>query len=174
MSNETNEDAQKSNVEVDYPEPGHVHNDMVLQMIVAEANAGISSAVTLVMGGTVIGGFVISAEEYYTRMWKQADKWIAQARNEAPEGEYALHYRRMAEESAEHHANWERDPHYLRRIEFICLSDARMLLPNGEFAPSLNGDGLLWRGCLREVGGFSIGIFHEAQPIPWITNKNKD
>jgi len=107
-------------------------------------NFSYSFGVTLVVGGGVISGTLISAKTYFEEFAETfSGAW--------PGGSDVLR---------DGLAGWGQEDAADLHPEFIHLKDARYV-SGPEFAPS-SGAGILWRGNIESVNGFSLGAFSKS------------
>jgi hypothetical protein len=132
--------------------------DWHLQLLVEDANDfGVEVPITLFVAGAVVTGILTSGKVYFERFADDfAAGWPPEARAQirasmATPGEvYPL---------LEPGAKSQRK----RPAQFIHLRDAQVVLPTR----NLPGGGLLWRGRLTEVAGYSLGrIAAAAAKVP--------
>jgi hypothetical protein len=120
-------------------------SDPYLKTLNATLNTGdLSFGITLVVNGSVITGDMISAKSFFKGFADTfADAWPGGPNESIREGFGA----------------WSEAPNDSGLVEdFIHLKNARYV--NGkEMVPS-TGTGMLWRGSLDSVSGFSLGSFN--------------
>jgi hypothetical protein len=121
--------------------------DWYLQQMVKMANEqGVEMGVTLVVGGSVITGTMVSGATYFETFAEQfASGWT----DEESKGTIQKALAQPAQLYAHGKNN---DP---LGASFIHLRDARIITPS-EAMPT---QGMLWRGRLTEVSGFSLGTW---------------
>jgi hypothetical protein len=124
--------------------------DMVLQDLVGIVNRFPPSSfgVTFVAGGTVITGDLISAQEYFERygqMWRQVLNSAPDVAKKIGDDWTAL--------GARHTEQATGNP--TGPYNFAHLRNARVLMASGLYPTST---GLLWRGRISQITGFSIGV----------------
>lgn len=129
--------------------PGDVR-DLVLQDLVGIVNRFPASAfgITLFVGGSVVTGMLISAQEYFERyasVWREALKETPDVAERIANGWAAL---------GSKHAN-EAQENPRGPFHFVHLRDA-LILTGDTLYPSSGG--FLWRGRISQVAGFSIGV----------------
>jgi hypothetical protein len=124
--------------------------DWHLQLLVEDANDfGVEIPITLFVSGAVVTGVLTSGKVYFDRFAERfAAGWPEEAREKirasmAMPGDV---YPRLEP--------GEKSPRK-RPAQFIHLRDAQIVTALGNLP--VNGDPLLWRGRLTEVGGYSIG-----------------
>jgi len=100
----------------------------------------ISFGITLVTPGGVIAGTLISAKSFIDGFADSFSRAWPGGPNEDVRGGFVA---------------WGEPGSERIHEEFIHLKDARYVFGNG-VAPS-NGDGMLWRGSLDSISGFSLG-----------------
>ncbi len=118
--------------------------DVFLQSLVSIVNSNkVSFSITLTVDGAVLTGTLVSAKEFF-------DNFAASFSNAWPGGPHE-----GLREGFEQWGNVPEgapDPHE----DFIHLKDARYV-SGKEMVPSL-GTGVVWRGNLNSVSGFSLGV----------------
>uniref|UniRef100_A0A6M3XWM1 Uncharacterized protein n=1 Tax=viral metagenome TaxID=1070528 RepID=A0A6M3XWM1_9ZZZZ len=121
--------------------------DLMLQLIVSFAEKNAGSAITLFVNGTVISGTTVSQKAFL-------ENWVSTISDgfEAETVE-ALREAFGLDEDAE-----ESDRDVADR-NWIHLRDAQVFTPGG---PPMPANGLLWRGKIHEVNGFSFGRFSQS------------
>lgn len=124
--------------------------DWHLQLLVEDANDfGVEVAITLFVAGGVITGVLTSGRVYFDRFADRfAAGWPDEGRAElrasmATPGDV---YPRLEP--------GEKSPR--RPAQFIHLRDAQLVTAQGNLPAS--GEGLLWRGRLTAVSGYSLGM----------------
>ncbi|WP_433704437.1 gas vesicle accessory protein GvpU [Paraburkholderia sacchari] len=122
--------------------------DWYLQSLVNMANTtGLSMGITIVLGGTVVSGTLIGGKTYFDTFAQNfVDAWpdLAQESRDP--------LRETLAKPGEHYGNGYDEA----GTSFIHLKDATIRTPSGYMPTST---GLLWRGRLSEVSGFSLGSF---------------
>jgi len=133
--------------EIDHHSP-----DFLLQHLVSIANStGLSMGVTLTVGGEVISGQLVGGKEYF-ELLKEA--FLTSTSNVKGVGEA------FGEMLDQYSQIYSAPPEDGAQPSFIHLKQARVFSPGQTPMPS-NG-GLLWRGRISNVAGFSIGSFSVA------------
>ena len=135
----------------------HQDKDTFLQEVVRFANLGLGIGVTLVAEGALISGTLIGGKQYFESLGKAVSGGTATGFGDEFDvlktlgdsfATRALRYVRPDDAGDE----WELpDPAY------VHLENARLYSPGGEPIPS--GKGMLWRGKINAISGFSIGSF---------------
>lgn len=121
--------------------------DWVLQSLVNLVDLGLGMGVTLSIPGSVVSGRLVSQADYLARLTEQfrsasSDESIASVADGFEKIGEAM------ERPADAPVGWRPVP-----SDFIHLADARYVV--GErLTPT---DGMLWRGRISEVSGFSLG-----------------
>lgn len=119
--------------------------DWHLQKLVALANeSGLEMGLTLVLGGSVVSGTLISGRKYFEAFGKEfADAW----NGADPE--------RLRESFASHGEIYDyEDADNVPLPQYLHLQGARVHFPGGNI-PSNRG--VLWRGKINAVSGFCLG-----------------
>lgn len=127
--------------------------DWFLANLVGYADAnGLRQGLTLTVGGTIVTGMLIGGRVYFDELKKQM---AASGRGEAPESAANI----LAEEYGRYAdiyplpdgstGAWEAKPVYIH-LKDACFIDMR-----GNKLPS---NGMLWRGKLAHVSGFTVGL----------------
>ena len=131
--------------------------DWHLQLLVEDANDfGVEVPITLFVAGGVITGVLTSGKVYFDRFADRfAAGWPEEGRAEirasmATPGDV---YPRLEP--------GEKSPRK-RPAQFIHLRDAQLVTPQGNL-PTI-GEGLLWRGRLTHVSGYSLGHLVSRAP----------
>jgi hypothetical protein len=129
--------------------------DWLLQDVVRFINRleGISIGITLTMSGGIITGDLINIKEFfyeYGKLWKEGFKRIPEAGAMLDQ-----QWREHGDETAKH----IKDANQVL-FHYVHLKNARYMV--GSTAISEVG-GMLWRGRLSQIGGFSIGSFNRSK-----------
>lgn len=129
--------------------------DGLLQLFISYSELGIETPITLLAGGMAVSGVIISAATYMERTGAQLSSALKS------------HDARLAETISESFAQLKLDVEAQSRAadetgsmsaRFIHLQNAKYYVPGQDALPS-NVDGILWRGRLSEISGFSLGEF---------------
>lgn len=140
MSNEDKEPVEENEI--------NEEADGLLQLLVASANAGSAAPLTLFVGGATISGVLIGHKEYLdvftTHM---ATGWDEDEVRELKESFGLFDEPEVEKEDS------------AQSLRYIHLRDAKVFAPGQQPLPA---NGLLWRGKLAAVDGFSYGIFGPA------------
>jgi hypothetical protein len=122
--------------------------DWHLQTLVDMANRhGVEMGVTLTIGGSTVTGTLVGGKKYFEKFGEMvASGWPGTDEDRE----------RMRATFAEPAKLYEDGN--MERPSFIHLRDAQIVHPN-EFIPS---QGMLWRGRLSDVSGFSLGTFSRS------------
>jgi hypothetical protein len=125
--------------------------DWYLQQLVSIVNTSdIEFGITLVLGGSVVSGRLIGGKKYFEAFAADfAEAWPSETKSEI---------RRALASKAEIYDN-SRDAQ-TAPPQFIHLADARCYYP-GSHLP--NNRGVLWRGKINAVSGFSLGALSADQ-----------
>lgn len=128
-------------------------DDWMLAWIIGHAEAfGLEFGITITVSGTVITGTLISGIKYFERMHevllRSSSKSIASSLTQW--------------KHVYSHPN-ENSDIYTESPRFIHMDNARHFLSNGQTIPS---KGVLWRGKLASVDGFSLGTLESANDSP--------
>ncbi|CAN7774730.1 gas vesicle accessory protein GvpU [Paraburkholderia hospita] len=119
--------------------------DFYLQNLVTMANTqDVEMGITLVLGGTVITGQLISGKTYF----ESFGALFASAWNSDEDGKKAI--QEAMSKPAEMYGPDKSDA---AGPSFIHLKNATVRTPSG----ALTNQGVLWRGRLTEVSGFMLG-----------------
>lgn len=120
--------------------------DRLLQLMTSMANSGLRFSVTLFVKGTVISGDLIGQrpylEEFIAGFTVSMDEELREHMRDA----FGLNDPEPADE----------DRPLAAEIQYIHLSNAQVFAPG---QPPLPQNGLLWRGKMADVDGFSLGRF---------------
>ena len=128
--------------------------DWFLQNFVNMANnpaAGIEIGITLHVGGTLVSGTLISGKKYFdgiaeimvkanTNMPEIAESWRSFS-------EFGTIYDAPPEDST------QKNPQYIHLLNAHTFSSGGTPIPSGL--------GVLWRGRLTDVSGFSLGVLNQ-------------
>lgn len=140
--------------------------DWHLQLLVEDANDfGLEVPVTLFVAGAVVTGVLTSGKVYFDRFADRfAAGWPEEGRAElrasmATPGDV---YPRLEP--------GEKSPRKMP-AQFIHLRDARVVTAQGHLPTT--GEGLLWRGRLAAVGGYSLGQLSPAAGPPPIAKRTR-
>jgi hypothetical protein len=112
-------------------------DELLLVLIsLAEVEEPIETDVTLLVGGFLVSGFIVSAKKYMEHhvVTKRISRLREQIRSTTPAAE-----------------DGEDTP-----LNFIHLRDAKFYTPGGPPIPQ--NKSIFWRGCLESVHGFSLGV----------------
>lgn len=129
--------------------------DGLLQLLISYSELGIETPVTLLAGGMAVSGLIISAASYMERTGIQLA------------GAVKSHDAALAATIAQSFAQLTQDVEAQSRAadeagalsaRFIHLAQAKYYVPGQDALPS-NADGILWRGRLSAISGFSLGEF---------------
>jgi hypothetical protein len=138
--------------------------DWHLQLLVEDANDfGLELPITLFVPGAVVAGVLTSGKVYFDLFADRfAAGWPVEGRAElrASMAAYGDVYPRLEP--------GEKSPRK-RPAQFIHLRDAQVVTAQGNL-PAV-GDGLLWRGRLAAVSGYSLGQLAPAVVAPAIARK---
>ena len=136
-------------------------SDPFLQEVVDVCNlAGLRVGITLSVGGTIITGQLVGVRDYLREYAKQ---WAAAL--PAPEGEEHFYAEKWTKAADEYERQLQERNEKIDRGEdveplpdprFIHLADAKYV--TGETITPASG-GMLWRGRLSEIDGYSMGVF---------------
>ena len=125
--------------------------DWALAWIVHMAHAhSIIQSVTLTVGGSMISGDVIGGRQFFEALSEQIDQG-------AFEGDEDGAVRRVLRDSWNTLGGGVYPPssgETVHPMSYIHLRNARMFVPGQKPLPS---KGMLWRGKLADVSGFSLG-----------------
>lgn len=121
------------------------------QMIETVINRGVEIGVTLTVGGSVVSGMLISGKTYFEELGElltgasKAEGDVASALGEAWPA-----YAQLYEKPEGAGDDWIEPP-----ATYIHLRNAYYLMPGSGSLPGKPG--MLWRGRISSVDGFSIG-----------------
>lgn len=152
--------AERNELPIEFYDSSVPETDHFLSFIVSQANdmAG-EFPITLFLGGTAITGILIGGRAYFD----EVARLVMQGTEGQIPAELVDNYRSMwsmhgSRYPSEGLAERETAGEDLLRFEpvgFIHLRNAKFAFGSVGFAPQ--GDGMLWRGRLSEVSGFSYG-----------------
>jgi hypothetical protein len=120
--------------------------DWYLQRLVSIANASeLEVGITLVIGGSVVSGRLIGGRKYFEEFAREfSDAWPGDAKDRIRDA--------FARQGEIYSAGSEEDKAV--PPQFIHLADARCFYPGSQLP---NNSGVLWRGKINAVSGFSLG-----------------
>lgn len=132
-----------------------VDRDWLLQHLVTHANIAkdFHQPITLWVGGGIISGLLVSGEEYFDAYTQQ---FVSRFTPEAAEGTRAV-----LRELGSRYYEKDDSPDASNTI-FIHLINAQFWTPSGSI-PSGKGIGVVWRGRLSQVTGFSLGQIEKSE-----------
>lgn len=120
-------------------------NDSLLQLIVSASDKGNEFPLTLFVNGAIVSGILTGRRTYlnqfvshFTTGWDEEDSNV------------------MREAFGLDAEPEEEDESGIDTIRYIHLRDAKVFSPGQQPLPA---NGLLWRGKIAEVNGFSYGMF---------------
>ena len=121
--------------------------DWYLQELVGFANtSGLEMGLTLNVGGSVVSGKLISGRKYFETFAEQfASAWPGD------EESRANIYKSLAAHAEIYDSTETED---LPPPQYVHLADARVHSPTGSLPTN---SGVLWRGKVNAVSGFSLG-----------------
>lgn len=154
MTDETQPDSKTENEKNTVPFISK--SDWFLQKLVQFANDyGFEFGVTLQVGGMLVTGTVISGAKYFDEFSDSFTGGLDE-RLELNETFQKLFtsYKSIYDVPPEESAN-------VPPPEYVHIRNARFFQPGQRGMPEAN-KGVLWRGRLREVGGFNLGSFSEG------------
>lgn len=140
---------ERSNDVMDDDQVEYALADWCLSLLVASANRGVGLGVTLFVNGAVITGDLISSEAYFNQFADQYESVFAQTDVAEESRKIADVYRVMAENAADEWKDGNSVP-----IGYLHLANARIFTPGRPPEPD---NGILWRGRITTVSGFSLG-----------------
>ncbi len=129
-------------------------SDLMLEQLVIAANYGHEFPVTLLTGGMLVSGRVVSGRRFVQHL---LDDVVSKVPNDDVRGQ-------LTEAFSGHLDLYPAsgDPVEGKITTFIHLSDARFFLPAGSQPIPWGKDGVFWRGKIAAVDGFSFGILGTA------------
>ena len=165
MTENTQQDTDPGATETTTPaagKPDPFAVDFFLALLIENANVyGISTGITLCVGGLIVSGELISTEEYFRAFGEQTDVAVSTSLGEEPSGKYAEPYVLGAEAAKRAWDEKRANPDAAMPVaNFICLQNVRLFNPSGDSIP--NQDGIYWRGRLSAVDGFTLGVLTPA------------
>jgi hypothetical protein len=120
--------------------------DWFLAHLALWANSGMEFGLTLTIGGSIITGTTISGREYLERMRLAFSSFLDGAEQQTVDGSFQNFSERA----------------YSRRgrslPSFIHLRDAHHIVSGQNGVMRIPTEGMLWRGRLAAIGGFSLGV----------------
>lgn len=124
----------------------NMKQDWYLEHLVKLANLGVEIGITLSVKGTIISGKMIPNYRYFEILSEQFQTVGGELGKSLSEGSdiYAKEFKQDTEQDTALEDF---------QVGYIHLSGAKYFATNGGFPES----GLLWRGKIEEVDGFTIG-----------------
>ena len=120
--------------------------DPFLKTLNAAVNThGLSFGATLIVGGGVVTGTLISSKSFFTGFADSISEAWPGGPNEDIRGGFA---------------QWGQPETASIHDDFIHLKDARYV--SGKDIVPTNGNGMLWRGRINSVSGFSLGSYNKV------------
>ncbi len=156
MSEPSAESKSEGPAEGEAPSIFEMPGDWFLRNFVETVIAsGAEVGLTLSIGGSIVSGIAINGEKYVDLFADQftsggPSNEFGQAVGEAFRG-----WKKVYQKPDNAPEDWER-PH----TNYIHLKNARYHTPGHDGIP---GNGILWRGRLDRVDGFSLGNFQSAE-----------
>lgn len=125
-------------------------SDFMLEQIVISANFGQEFPVTLLTGGMLVSGRVVSGRKFVQHMLSDL---VSTVSNDEVRSQ-------LNEAFSEHLENYPEsgEPVEGKVITYIHLSDAKFFNPAGTKPIPTGGTGVFWRGKIAAVDGFNFGI----------------
>lgn len=113
---------------------------------------GVEFGITLTVSGLIISGTLINGKTYFEELSKSL-KSASKEKGDVAEviGELWGGFKTIYEDPSEETEN--KTP---SRVSFIHLKDAHIFAPGQQAMPT--DEGILWRGKISSVDGFSIGV----------------
>lgn len=143
-------------------QPTITHDSMLEFLVKLASTAGLSTPVTLTVGGTLVSGRIAGGEEYFKEVAKRVRAGQGQAETlEVTAGIYDAYAEKYAEwyplrsEGADSDEEDESDE---TPISFIHLLDAHIFAQGA--APIELGQ---WRGLLSSIDGWTVGNMQPNQ-----------
>ena len=134
--------------------------DWFLPSLLATARkVGQRPAVTLSVGGLLIAGELIAAQEYFEELAEQAASVLPGPGGGDAAAQLEGLFRRFAANASKAEETDERSAH--ARPYFIHLRSARVYHPGGDPIPAQGG--MRWRVRLGAVDGFTLGLPQATQ-----------
>ncbi|WP_313513768.1 hypothetical protein [Pseudomonas sp.] len=124
--------------------------DWLIRKVILLANMGIPTPITLTIPSGLVSGIIISGKEYLDAFHTQLTGYWDQAAA-AKMLEYVEEWKAIYEVPV--NGNDEKN------IAYIHLRDAKVFT-GGQFVPT--NEGVLWRGKITAISGFTIGIVDET------------
>lgn len=144
---------QKMRIEMDLHGPG---NDWALQELAFKANtSSFSCGLVLTVQGQVISGMLMSAKDYFNGIADAAVAGLPEDTSEELREAYRQDFAGLY---------FEPEPDETGAIPppgFIHLREARVYSPTGHRMPN---PGMLWRGKINAVSGWSLGMLTPTNP----------
>lgn len=132
--------------------PRQGEEDWFLQSLVNMANSSsMETGITLTVGGFQVTGMMISGRRYFEEFGKLFASGLF--KEEGPDKE------ELAQSFAKHGDMYAKPEDEQSPPSYIHLRNAKFFGPGGEALAVTNGNGVLWRGRIAEVGGFLLGAY---------------
>lgn len=135
--------------ELELVEPGPQAPDLMLETFVKLADSGVEVALTLSVSGVVITGTLVGRRRWLS-LFRQATERAGEMGALIGGHIEGAWVKAMEDED-------DTLPY-----GFLHLRDARYLQGSGQFNLVPQDGGLLWRGRLSEISGWSLGAIHPA------------
>ncbi len=123
--------------------------DQMLQHLVMAANVGTGFPVTLLTGGMMVTGSVVSGRRFVQHM---LDDVVSTVGNEGVREDLKGAFSTYLDAYPEGQAQVEG-----RLTIFIHLENAKFFVPGGAQPIPTGGKGVFWRGKIADVSGFNFG-----------------
>lgn len=124
--------------------------DWFLQNLVGIVNKStLEIGITLVVGGSIVSGRLVGGKKYFETFAREfSEAWNGESKESIYDA-FAKHGERYVQDDDEEKQN-SSPP------QFIHLIDSRCFLPGQQPLPT--NKGVLWRGKINAVSGFSLGL----------------
>jgi hypothetical protein len=140
--------------------------DSSLQVLISLAEDGTRLPVTLLIGGMLVTGHLISTQDYQEGVERVLFETVdasGEGREERDAVKEAFVLRRQIHQDIEEGDKYAGDieegkPLAPRPYKYVHLKNARFYTPSGQ--PWRQPEGFLWRGKAAAVDGFVVGTFN--------------
>jgi len=132
-----------------------VETDWFLQNLVSFSNDwGIEMGITLQVSGVLVSGTLISGAKYFDEFAEQFSGGFKE------ESELRVSFYKLISSYKNIYEVESQEANNRPAPEYIHLKNTKFFQPGQKAIPTNNG--VLWRGRIREVGGFTLGSFSEG------------
>ena len=130
-----------------------------LVSIVNRLPLDVSFGVTLLIGGCLVTGFLVSGESYFAAFGKDFASGIEDEENR---GSLEASFASLGEKYAALREEGDSEDDDPFQTVYLHMRDARFFTPGQGPVPTEGG--VWWRGRISEVSGFNLGILSLGEP----------